>query len=206
MKFLGRNSLYFQTVAALLVAVYVALRWSALPTLSRTVCLFYIALVMHLWEESRYPGGFTDMITEKLHFTQDDPYFGEFVLGIAAVLVGLVPVFFSHVTWLVMTVMILGVMEFVVHVAAIKLFDLGRPYSPGLITATFSMLPISAYSIYYAVHHGLMKFSLWPLSIAYLFASMALGQQIVVRASGMKYSTFLGNVRAAIFRRKADMA
>jgi hypothetical protein len=149
-------------------------------------CLFFIALVMHIWEESRFPGGFTEMITEKLHFTASDMHFGELITASYAMTVGFVPIFLPQVTSLVMAAMILGLLEFVVHTVTIKLFYLKRPYSPGLATATILMLPISAYTIHYTLQHRLMRPEYWLLSFAYLVVGLMIAQRIVVRASGRK--------------------
>lgn len=203
-KFIAENILNLQAALAILVAVNAAFRWSTMPVLSRMVCLFFIALVLHIWEESRFPGGFTDLITDKLHFTASDPHFGELVTAAYALIIGFVPLFFPQTSWLAMTVMILGVLEFVVHTAAIKLFRLKHFYSPGLVTATVLMLPISLYTIGYVVRHDLMHPAYWLLSFAYLAAGLMVAQRIVVRASGMKYSAFLKNVRAAVFNKTVE--
>lgn len=41
----------------------------------------------------------------------------------------------------------------------------------------------------------------WLYSVLYMASSLMLAQQIVLRASGMSYATFMGNVRSAIFRK-----
>jgi uncharacterized membrane protein len=61
------------------VAIFLALNWASMPVLQRLGCLFFIGLVMHLWEEGRFPGGFVEMITEHLHFTASSREFGEIV-------------------------------------------------------------------------------------------------------------------------------
>lgn len=38
------------------VASYVALNWFSMPVLQRMVGLFFVGLVMRLWEEGRFPG------------------------------------------------------------------------------------------------------------------------------------------------------
>ena len=41
-----------------------------MPVLQRLVALFFIGIVLHLWEESRFPGAFAELITSKLHFSR----------------------------------------------------------------------------------------------------------------------------------------
>jgi len=77
--FLFKNVLYVMTVLGVGVGIHTALRWSSISVLHRVDGVFFCFLIVHLWEESRFPGGFTAMITRKLHFTQADPHFGEIV-------------------------------------------------------------------------------------------------------------------------------
>lgn len=60
-----------------------------------------------------------------------------------------VPLFFPRITFLLLAPMLLGVLEPVMHTAMIRMFDLKRPYSPGLLTAVVILLPISVYSLRY---------------------------------------------------------
>jgi hypothetical protein len=61
--------------------LFVVVNWDSMPVLQRMVALFFVGLVMHLWEEGRFPGGFVEMITEHLHFTAISRTFGEIVTG-----------------------------------------------------------------------------------------------------------------------------
>ena len=38
-----------------IVAVYVAVNWTSMPVLQRMVSLFFVGLVMHLWEVGAQP-------------------------------------------------------------------------------------------------------------------------------------------------------
>jgi len=38
-----------------IVAVYVAVNWTSMPGLQRMVSLFFVGLVMHLWEVGAHP-------------------------------------------------------------------------------------------------------------------------------------------------------
>jgi uncharacterized membrane protein YeiH len=54
-NFVLRNNLYLMAALGVAVASYVALK-SSLPVLQRMVGLFFVGLVMRLWEEGRFPG------------------------------------------------------------------------------------------------------------------------------------------------------
>lgn len=119
--FLNRNILNLITGLAVLVLIYLVLDWSAMTVLQRLGALFFLGLVLHLWEEGRYPGGFTDLITSKLNFTQTNPHFGEMVTASYALLITFVPLFFPNVAFLTIAALLVGVLEVVAHVAAAAL-------------------------------------------------------------------------------------
>jgi hypothetical protein len=78
------------------------------PVLQRMGGLFFIGLVMHLWEEGRFPGGFPEMVTEHLHFTARSRTFGEVVTAGCVLVIALVPLFLPNVPFLAMATMMLG--------------------------------------------------------------------------------------------------
>ena len=200
-KFILKNNLYVMAALGTVVAIYLAFNWSSMPVLQRMVGLFFIGLVMHLWEEGRFPGGFVELITEHLHFTASSRHFGEIVTAAYVLVIAFVPLFFPRVPFLAMATMMLGVMEAVMHVAMIKMFRLPRYYSPGLATAIVLLLPISIYTFTYVIRHDLMQPLSWLFAFLYMLFGLIVAQQIVIRASGVKYSEFLKNVRGALFER-----
>jgi len=198
-NFFTKNSLYLLTTLAVIVVLFLLLNWYTMPILQRMVSLFFCAVVLHLWEESRFPGGFTELITRKLDFTQRDPHFGELITADYVLFITFVPLFLPNVAWLAMAPMLLGILEVIGHFGAIKMFNLPRFYSPGLMSAVVVMLPISIYTIIYAVQNNLMQPVNWLFSLIYMVVGVMIAQQIVVRMNGMKYTDFLKKVRATIF-------
>lgn len=198
-RFILKNNLYLMAALGVIVAAFVATNWVSMPVLQRMVGLFFIGLVLHLWEEGRFPGGFVEMITEHLHFTASNRHFGEIVTAVLALLIAFVPLLFPNVPFLAMAPMMLGVLEAIVHVAVIRIFRLKHFYSPGMVTAVVLLLPISVYSIAYAVQQDVMSPALWLMAFLYMLFGLVVAQQIVIRASGVNYSEFLKNVRAALF-------
>ncbi|HCS63566.1 MAG TPA: hypothetical protein DIW64_05435 [Cellvibrio sp.] len=198
-NFIIQNNLYLMTALAVFVAIFTAVKWPAMPVLQRLVALLFIGVVLHLWEEGRFPGGFTDLITNKLGFTASNPHFGEIITAAYVLGITFIPLFFPRIIFLAMAPMMLGILEAIVHVAAIWMFELEIFYSPGMVTAVFVMMPVSIYGITYAVRQYRIPAHVWLISFLYMFGVLMLSQQIVVRASGMEYSEFLRNVHTAIF-------
>ena len=200
-KLLQRCSLYLVAVLALAVGVYTLVQWSSLPLLSRMVGLFFVGIVAHVWEENRFPGGFSEMITEHLRFTAKSKDFGEAVTMTLILFVVGIPLLLPDVAFLQLAPMFLGVLEAVMHTALIPLLKLGRPYSPGLVTAVLVLLPISLYSMIHAVSQHLVRPLDWLWALLYMAVGLILAQRFVVNASGMSYRKFLRNARAAISAR-----
>lgn len=202
MKFIIKNNLYVMAALGAAVAIYLAVNWTSLPFLQRMVGLFFIGLVMHLWEEGRFPGGFVELITARLHFTASSREFGEVVTAAYVLVIAFVPLFFPNVPFLAMAAMMLGLMEVVMHLAMIKMFRLPRFYSPGLATALVVLFPISLYTFAYVIRHDLMQPISWLFSFLYMLLGLVIAQQIVIRASGVKYTDFLKKVRTALFEKR----
>ena len=202
-RFVFEHILVWMTVLGVGVGIYTAVRWSSLPVLARADGLFFCFLILHLWEETKYPGGFTAMITTKLHFTQADPNFGAIVTSALVLLIAFIPLFFPHVAFLTVVPLLLGILEPLAHLAAIRMSDT-RFYSPGLATAVVLLLPTALYGIVYVAQYDLLYPIEWVLCVVYLLVALLVAQQVVVRASGMKYSEFLKNARGALLGRQGS--
>ena len=201
-NFIIKNSLYWMTVLGIIVGILTAVNWQEMEILQRLVSILFVGLVLHLWEEGKFPGGFTQMITDKLNFTARSPHFGEGVTVLYVLILVSLPYLFPHVPILAFTALYLGILEVFAHLMAIKMYDKSNIYSPGLISSIVVLIPISIYSIIYAVQNNLMQPMNWIYSFLILLAGLGLAQQIVVRGSGMKYSDFLRNVRQTLFSKK----
>jgi Protein of unknown function with HXXEE motif len=194
MKFLAKYNLYIFTAIGLAIGVYTLIAWSSMPVLQRTTGLMAVAVVLHLWEEGRFPGGFTELISEKLSFTAKSRSFGEIVTGILVIVLVFIPFFFPQIVFMQLAALFLGFLEAFAHTAAIFIFKIKRPYSPGMATALLVMLPISITGVVLGVQEDLIAPLDWLWAFLYMLLSLAIAQFTVVRTSGMKYSEFLGNI------------
>jgi hypothetical protein len=200
-EFLLGNVLNLLGVASVATLIYVLANWRRLPVLQRLVGLQFFFVFLHIMEEQRFPGGFLEMLQAKLNFTATDPHFGDLVLSAAVVVMFVPALLFPRRTFLAMVPMVLGIFELVAHTAGIWMFDRTPPYTPGLATAAGLLFPAGAYSIYYAVTNRLMRPRDWLFVLLYMLFVVGVGQQIVIRSSGMSYFEFLANVRRSLFGR-----
>ncbi|MEJ7358502.1 hypothetical protein WL542_12130, partial [Staphylococcus epidermidis] len=63
MNWIMKNSLYLVTLLNIFILIYMIIFWDNMSIAQRYIGIFNIGLVIHLWEEGKFPGGFTKMIT-----------------------------------------------------------------------------------------------------------------------------------------------
>ena len=61
----AKSNIWILTAAGIAVAAYMALAWDAMPAGQRALGFFVVGIVLHEWEEMRFPGGFYDLMTRK---------------------------------------------------------------------------------------------------------------------------------------------
>ena len=116
-NFVVKNNLYLITALGVIVALFTAVNWSTMPILQRMVALFFVGLVLHLWEEGRFPGGFAEMMAGTLNAGANIQHFGEIITVAYVLLISLVPLFFPGVAFLAIAPMMLGILEIVMHLS-----------------------------------------------------------------------------------------
>jgi hypothetical protein len=198
MTFVLEHLLDLVTFMALGALGYVSANWSKLPIHQRLVGLQFFFIALHINEEQRFPGGFLEMVEHKLNFTLKNPHFGDLILSVLVLLVFLPPLLFPRRTFLAMVPMVLGVFELVAHTAGIWMFDRPVPYTPGLATAALLLAPTGIYGIHHAIKNHLIRRLDWLFVFLYMLFAVGIGQQVVVRSTGMSYLEFLGNVRKTL--------
>lgn len=150
MKLWIKYNLHLLSFASLCVLVYLIVFWNSLQDMQRALGFFIIAITLHEWEESRFPGGFYELMAKKFNLasvTEEKMGRAHGVVVLAIVFFAFVPFFFSEVAWLAMVPAVLGIFEAFIHVVGIKIHHLKKPYTPGMATALVCMLPISVWII-----------------------------------------------------------
>ena len=203
--FIVKNNLYIITSLGLIVAIYTFLSWPIMPFLQLMVGIFIIGLVLHLWEEQRFPGGFASPMAEGFNFTEEDIEFGGVITTIYVLVIAFIPFFFPYITFLVVAPMLLGFLEAGAHLVGIRMYDAWRFYSPGLATSLFVLLPVSVLSIMYVLQQNLMPPIFWLFSLLYMAVGLISAQYFVVRSSGMKYRELIKNFRKKMSRKTSQV-
>jgi hypothetical protein len=126
--------------------------------------------------------------------------FGQLVLFIFTLYLGVVPILFPQIIWMSVTAMVLGVLELFAHLGAIRM-NSSRRYSPGLVTAM--LLPIiSIYGFYYLISNHLMQPIWWLYAVLNLFIPLICAQFIAVKSMRQNYGEFLRKSSSAMFKKK----
>ncbi|WP_165053218.1 MULTISPECIES: HXXEE domain-containing protein [unclassified Adlercreutzia] len=185
MRFWDTYNLHLLTLACLCVAVYLGVCWETMPPLKRALGFFVIGITLHEWEETRFPGGFFDLMTRKFGISEYTPQQVGRAHGaavIAIVFFAFVPFLLSDIRWLALVSGVLGVFEAFIHVAGIRIHRLKYPYSPGMATALVCLLPSSVLIFTYAAPGAGWG---WAAAIAYYLAVFAVMEVLVWRAFGI---------------------
>lgn len=147
-EFLKKYNLYVFILIIALLTVYDIANWDGLSTVRKLVNLFGVLAILHEVEEKYWPGGFHELMMKKFNVNISDFDAGRanlavFIFWIAYLALGYI--FDSMVFFFLMTV-VLSLFEAFIHTAGIKIHNLDKPYTPGMLTAW--MLAVAAiYSI-----------------------------------------------------------
>lgn len=197
-KFLVKNSFHITTAVSIGILIYLIINWSVLPVMQRLVCFIFIAVTAHEWEEKLF--GFEELNANNLNVSPDQIQegVGYIALFLLTLYIGLMPLFFPKIIWLSATCMVLGLIELLAHIAAIRMNKSKSFYTPGMVTA-FTILPlISFYGFYYLISNHLMQSSDWLFAFLNLFIPLICAQFISVKSMGVNYRDFLKNAFSSI--------
>ena len=196
----AKSNIWILTAAGVAVAAYMALAWDAMPAGQKALGFFVVGIVLHEWEEMRFPGGFYDLMTRKFGiegYTQQQAGLSHGAVVVAIALFAFVPfLLWERAPWLAGIPAILGFFEAVIHVVGIRIHNLPHPYSPGMATALLCLLP-SAVAIVVFATPGIGVGG-WALAVACYLAIFACMEVMVWRSFGVDPRTIPARMRKTI--------
>lgn len=176
----AKSNIYLLTFAGGAVAVWMALSWGSIAAGQKALGFFAVGMVLHEWEEARFPGGFYELMARKFGIGPVNGVqmgLSHGAVAIAVFLFAFLPLLLWDVApWLAGVPVILGVFEAFIHVAGVKIHGLSRPHTPGMATALAWLLPCAVCIVVFAMP-GVPAWQ-WLLALAcYLvvFAGMEVG-------------------------------
>ena len=156
MDFLKKYNMHIFVIIVGALTLYDLLNWNSLSLVRKLVNVFAILGVLHEVEEKSWPGGFIELMLNKLKVNISELDDGKAKLSVVIfwlVYIGLGYVFDNILFFFMMTI-VLSLFEAFIHTAGIKIHKLNKPYTPGLvtawllaITAIYSIVQLNKYSI-----------------------------------------------------------
>lgn len=177
MSFLRKYWQDLGLVVAASVGVYLLMGWDAIPEVERLLWLSFIAILVHQFEEYRWPGYFAGLFNG-LIFKSDHPeryplntQSAMIINLVIAYVFYLVPVFFPQVVWLGLAPIFMGFFQFIWH----GIFANRKAktiYNPGLFAVVFLHIPIGAWYIQYIISTDMVTLLDWMIGTFYFVVAV----------------------------------
>ena len=178
-EFIKKYSMHIFIVIIAVLTVYDIIIWDGLSPVRKLINLFAILAILHEIEEKYRPGGFVELMLKKLGVKTDD--FDESRAKLNVVIFWLVYIALGYVfdsaIFLFMMTVFLAIFEALIHTAGIKIHNLDKPYTPGLVTA-WLMAILAIYSIIQLNGYGLIVPIDYPIGfVLFVLSFIALASQ-----------------------------
>lgn len=151
---------------------YFHLNRSKLTTTQKFLLLNFMTVLVHQFEEYRFPGGFPAAMNIGVHSSTRPDRFplssqsSTFTNVVATYGFYLPPFFFPDQVWAGLAPILFGFGQFFIHGININL-KLGSIYNPGLASVVFMHIPLGYYYIRYMTESGQLNGRQWALGLVY---------------------------------------
>ena len=175
---------------AIMIAITVCLPE---PSFVRKIVAVYMLLfILHEWEETRFPGGFANLMTKFFGLSTDRERleWAHVPVAVLLIVILLIPYVFDSVAMLALIPAFLGVFEGIIHIVGIKLHKMAKPYTPGMITAV-CLCAESIWVFWTLASRHLVSgrdFVVGAVCMIFAFACM---QRAVISIYGLHYSDLI---------------
>lgn len=164
-------------IVAVGVGIYLLNGWGTIPTTEGLLWLSFIAILVHQFEEYRWPGYFPGLFNG-LIFKSDhperyplNPQSAMIINLVIAYVFYLVPVFFPSVVWLGLAPVFMGFFQFIWHgIFANRLAK--TIYNPGLFAVVFLHIPIGVWYIQHIVTNNMATAVDWIVGTLYFIVAV----------------------------------
>ncbi|WP_028544297.1 HXXEE domain-containing protein [Paenibacillus taiwanensis] len=177
MNFLRKYWSDLGMLIGVIVCVSLGVYGNSMSELSILLWLSFVAILVHQYEEYRWPGYFAGLFNVVI-FKSDRPdryplntQSAMIINLIIAYVFYLLPVFFPNVIWLALAPIFMGFFQFIWHgiFANMKTKTI---YNPGLFAVVTLHLPIGGWYIYHIVTYQLVNTLDWILGTIYFFVAV----------------------------------
>lgn len=159
--------------------------------------VFALLIMLHEWEETRYPGGFFQLMGRLMGIDLTTVNMGKCHLPTKILIFAfaVVPMIFDQVMVLVCVPIILMLFEMFIHIAGIFIHKLGKPYTPGLVTAIFMGIT-GICGAHHLIETGLASASDILLAIPAFFVCFWTMGFCIIKLIGLDFKQIRANVMA----------
>ena len=184
MKFLRNHWYDVCGVFAVLSGIVLAVFWKQMDILRILLILNFIVVLLHQFEEYRYPGGGPAMANSSLR--RGETIYDRYPLNQNNAMIGnlfvsftlyLIPIFFPNLLWLGIAPALLGLVQIFPHVI-VAWAGLKRFYTPGFLTVALGHIPIAIIYFHYITVNNLASAKDWIISVIYFLVYMAFSQVV----------------------------
>ena len=196
MNFLKKYNIYVFIVLIALLTIYDFLNWDSISMVRKLVNLFAILAVLHEIEEKYWPGGFHNLMLKKIKVDINDFDLGSanlivFIFLLVYIALGYI---FDNLVFFFIMAIILSIFEALIHSAGIKIHNLDKPYTPGLLTA-WLMAIAAIYSIIQLNKYGLASPFDYLIGVILFIISFLILQSQVFKVIGISRKEAIIRVR-----------
>lgn len=196
MNFLKKYNIYVFIVLIALLTIYDFLNWDSISMVRKLVNLFAIFAVLHEIEEKYWPGGFHNLMLKKIKVDINDFDLGSanlivFIFLLVYIAMGYI---FDNLVFFFIMAIILSIFEALIHTAGIKIHNLDKPYTPGLLTA-WLMAIAAIYSIIQLNKYGLASPFDYLIGVILFIISFLILQSQVFKVIGISRKEAIKRVR-----------
>ena len=203
-KFMKNYALEIYTVIAMLLITLVAMFMDELTVIQQFAVWVSFLCILHEWEEGRYPGGFLDLIQKNVlqrDLDEETKKGSRLVTAVFIYVMTIVPFFFGdRIPMFPVAMASFCIFEGIIHVVGIKIMQLHKPYSPGLVTAEMELITGVCLIVYLAVNHlgAWYDYTFGPFVFIACFICM---QRALLAIIGLTYKDVLANARRRLARK-----
>ncbi|MEK4850415.1 HXXEE domain-containing protein [Paenibacillus sp. FSL H7-0756] len=172
MNILRKNWQDIGLFLGILICVYLLLNWGEIPRINSILWLSLVAILLHQFEEYRWPGYFPGIFNKALFKSESPDNYplnkqsAMIINVVIAYVFYLLPVFFPSVVWLGMAPVLMGFFQIIFHGVVVNIRAKSM-YNPGLVSAIVVHLPVGIWYINYVYEHHLITRSDWIWGVIY---------------------------------------
>ncbi|KPV60906.1 membrane protein [Paenibacillus sp. A3] len=177
MNFLRKYWQDLGMLVALAVCFYLIVSGSGIPKINVMLWLSFVAILVHQFEEYRWPGYFGGLFNALIFKSgQPDryplnPQSAMVINLVIAYVFYLLPLLYPNVIWLGLAPMLMGFFQLIWHGIFANLK--GRTfYNPGLFAVVFLHIPVGGWYVHHIVTQGLASATDWIAGTVYFIIAV----------------------------------